>query len=55
VQGALARVARGMPLPVVHADADALFVIASRLPNEAVEIPDFTPGIWKDWFHRIKW
>jgi hypothetical protein len=21
----------------------------------AVEIPDLTPGIWKNWLHGIKW
>ncbi|HLW80384.1 MAG TPA: hypothetical protein VKU44_12385, partial [Terriglobia bacterium] len=37
-QGAPARVARGMPLPAVHAAGEPPFVITSRHPNGAVSV-----------------
>jgi len=38
VQGAPARVARGMALPVVSAEGEAPFVVASRHPNGAIAV-----------------
>ena len=37
-QGAPARMARNMPLPVVHAQSDKPFVFAARFPNGAIAV-----------------